>query len=260
MLWALTQLYTFPDSAVVAVYQAALRTLQYQNTAEEPTPGARTIAITVFDGEHTSDAQTVGVGVTVVNDRTPSLTLNDGSTTFATDFEEEGDAIMVVGNLDLTDADSGGLLIDSATVTVSNGQDGSQEQLTATAGVDIGVTYDEDTYTLHLTGPATVQQFKEALATVEYINTANEPSGADVKAIGNDGPAQRTILFVVNDGEFNSADATTDVSMVTVCGNTGACALARLGHGAGCNTRKRARTTCVHLGRSTTAVAKRSHS
>ena len=33
--------------------------------------------------------------------------------------------------------------------------------------------------------------------------------------------------------------------MVTVCGNTGACALARLGHGAGCNTRKRARTTCV---------------
>ena len=38
---ASTGVLAIAGEATVAVYQAALRTLEYQNTADEPTPGAR---------------------------------------------------------------------------------------------------------------------------------------------------------------------------------------------------------------------------
>lgn len=59
---------TLSGSDTLDHYQTVLRTIRYQNTLDEPTPGDRTIIVTVSDGLDNSPAATATIAVQAVND------------------------------------------------------------------------------------------------------------------------------------------------------------------------------------------------
>ncbi|HLL89182.1 MAG TPA: tandem-95 repeat protein, partial [Tepidisphaeraceae bacterium] len=59
---------TLSGTATVAQYQAALRSITYANTSDDPSTATRTVSFTVNDGAASSTATTRNVSVTAVND------------------------------------------------------------------------------------------------------------------------------------------------------------------------------------------------
>ena len=91
----------------------------------------------------------------------------------------------------------------SATVTITNVLDGTDESLTAnTFGTNIISSYNSATGILSLTGLDSASHYAQVLSTVTFDNASQDPD-----------QTPRTIEFVVNDGNQNSnvAIATVDV-------------------------------------------------
>ena len=59
---------TLTGSATKAQYEAALRSVTYHNTSEDPSTATRTISFTVNDGDANSNTQTRDITFTAVND------------------------------------------------------------------------------------------------------------------------------------------------------------------------------------------------
>ena len=104
----------------------------------------------------------------------------------------------------MTDED--GTEISSATVTITNLQDGVAEVLDAdTTGTAITLSYDSAMGVLSLSGTDSVANFQQVLRTVTYENNSTTPDETD-----------RVITFQVNDGTDDSGAATSVVSVVGV--------------------------------------------
>ena len=76
---------------------------------------------------------------------------------------------------------------------------------TATAGVDIAGTYDSATGILTLTGSATLEQYQDAIRSITYANTSENPSTTD-----------RTVSFTINDGDDDSNTLTRNITVTAV--------------------------------------------
>ena len=63
-----TGILSLSNSATLAQYTAALRTVRYQNVSEDPSVLTRTVSFTVNDGTAPSLAVTRNIAVTAVND------------------------------------------------------------------------------------------------------------------------------------------------------------------------------------------------
>lgn len=126
---------------------------------------------------------------------------------FSTTFEISGVTVAIVDpSLVVADSDSPNL--QSATITITNPQDGTLESLSATPAGNIAVAYDAASSTLTLTGSDTLANYQQVLRTVTYTNTAATPNLLD-----------RKITFVVDDGVgFNSLSpvATTTLTFAEV--------------------------------------------
>jgi hypothetical protein len=110
-----------------------------------------------------------------------------------------------ITNTSLVISDSDAPNLQSATVTITNPQDGTSEFLNATPTGNITVAYDSATSTLTLSGTDTIANYQQVLSTVTYTNNAPIPD-----------LTPREITFVVNDGaSFNnlSPTATTTVTL-----------------------------------------------
>ncbi len=59
---------TLSGSATLAQYQAALRSITYTNTSDNPSTATRTVSFTVNDGDANSNTQTRDIAITTVND------------------------------------------------------------------------------------------------------------------------------------------------------------------------------------------------
>ncbi len=59
---------TLSGSATLAQYQAALRSITYTNTSDNPSTATRTVSFTVNDGDANSNTQTRDINITAVND------------------------------------------------------------------------------------------------------------------------------------------------------------------------------------------------
>ncbi len=134
-----TGVLTLTGSASVANYQAALRSVTYANTSDNPSTATRTVTFMVNDGALDSAPATRAVSVTAVNDApvvtapATAVTNEDTALVFST---ANGNAIAV------TDADAGTLTV---TLTATNG--------TATLGGTANLTVNGDgTATVTLTG------------------------------------------------------------------------------------------------------------
>jgi hypothetical protein len=159
-------------SAVIS----ALRSVTYLNNATSPSPGVREVTIIVSDGELLSSASAF-VRVDVVNDP-PSLDLNGPSLpglNFTVSFTEGGSAVNISsGDAFITDSDNTTLI--SLSVGIAGPLDGSAETLSVPS-LPQGITSTLGGGRLELMGEATIDTYTALVRSVQYNNTAAEPSG-----------------------------------------------------------------------------------
>jgi Bacterial Ig domain/Bacterial cadherin-like domain len=194
-----TGVLTLTGTDTVANYQAALRSITFDNTVDDNLNSPKTIEFKVNDGDTDSNLATKNITVTGANDA-PTLTAGSGSASFT----ENGTAPQVAPSLTVSDPDSANL--SGATVSITTNftsADGDTLNFVNTANIS-GV-YNSGTGVLTLSGTDTVANYQAALRSITFSNTAEGPS-----------TATRTVSFKVTDN--GAADSNTDTRDVTVAG------------------------------------------
>ncbi|HOT13928.1 MAG TPA: Ig-like domain-containing protein [Bacteroidales bacterium] len=169
-----------------ANYEAALRSVKYQNTSDDPATSVRTVSFTISDGSGSSNTQTRNINIVAVNDA-PILENIETTALVTPQLVNK-----VISNT-ITIKDFDDSYIESASVKLSinyvNGQDVLQFTNTAT----ITGVWTPATGILTLTGTDTKANYEAALRSVTYRNNSSTPN-----------TNARTIVFTVNDGNLNS--------------------------------------------------------
>ncbi|WP_224742344.1 beta strand repeat-containing protein, partial [Cysteiniphilum sp. SYW-8] len=192
-----TGVLTLTGSDTAANYQAALRSVTYQNTSDNPSTLARTVSFVVNDGDVNSSAVTSTINVTAVND---AAVVTAGAVLSYT----ENDAASVIDNtITINDVDDTNL--ESASVTISNNYVNGEDILAFVNTANITGSFNAGTGALTLTGSDTVANYQAALRSVTYQNTSDNPS-----------TLARTVSFVVNDGDVNSTPVTSTINITAV--------------------------------------------
>ena len=169
----------------MANYQAALDSVTYFNSSDNPSGATRTISYQVDDGQssnHASNIVTSTVTVTPDNDA-PVLNAHGGSLSYT----ENQAATAIDTALTVSDVDSANLA--GATVSITGNFVSGQDVLGFTSQNGIVGSYNAATGLLTLTGQASLGQYQAALKSVTYFNSSENPSGET-----------RTISYQVNDG------------------------------------------------------------
>ncbi|MEN9528350.1 MAG: cell surface protein required for swimming motility, partial [Pseudomonadota bacterium] len=191
---------TLGGMASVANYQAALRSVTFYSTSENPTATAttRTITWVVNDGTVNSGAVTSTINITASNDA-PIMTAGANTASFT----EGGAAVIIDNTLTLNDADS--TQITGATVSITSGLTaGDSLNFTAQSGI-VGA-YNSATGVLVLLGTATLANYETALESVTFSSSSDNPTATS---------ANRTASWQVSDG---TATSTAVTSIVNVAG------------------------------------------
>ncbi|ADB49720.1 Ig-like domain-containing protein [Conexibacter woesei] len=193
---AATGVLTLRGRATVADYQAALRSITYDNSSPDPTGGPRTIAFDATDGALTSAPATRTLDVTAVNDP-PVVTIAGGDVAYT----ENDPATPIDPALTVRDVDSANL--SGATATITRGHAAAEDVLSATPAGSITARYDAPSGVLTLSGRATVAEYETTLHTLAYLNRSDAPS-----------PATRTVTVVATDtNAAASAPVSRDVTV-----------------------------------------------
>ncbi len=127
-----TGVLTLSGSATLVSYQAALRSVSYVNTSDNPSTATRTVSFVVNDGAASSNTATRNIDVAAVNDAPTAINLSAAQT-----YTE--DTPLGLTSIVISDVDSAGA---SATLTLSNAAAGSLS--TATSGA-VTSTYNAGT-------------------------------------------------------------------------------------------------------------------
>jgi len=155
-----------------------------------------------------ADVEFLTVVVSATGDQAPSVDLN-GPTAgvgFSTTFTEDGGPVAATdANLTITDADSTNLT--SATIVLTNIQDGADEVLAVdTTGTSITASsYNSATGELTLSGSDTLANYAAVLQSLTYNNTSEDPTELN-----------RTIQITVNDGALSSPVVVSTIAVVSV--------------------------------------------
>ncbi len=200
---------TLTGPATVAAFEAALRTVTYENGEDEPRfPGTRSIEFSVFDGVFRSVIATTTVTIEYSNDA-PQLDLNGAAAglDFAVNFTEgEAPVALVLPEL-MSLSDNDDTVLVNISITLDPRPDGDSEYLSVdVAGMPIAATVVNQTLTLE--GPATLDNFSTVLLTLRYANDLADP--------GKPSDITRTITFVPNDGTNAGFEAIARVSFQSV--------------------------------------------
>ncbi|HEX8084459.1 MAG TPA: hypothetical protein VF529_09235 [Solirubrobacteraceae bacterium] len=190
---------TLTGTASAADYETALRSVQYSHSGDNPA-ASKTVEYTVNDGDVDSAVATKELAVTGVNDK-PSLDTTDT----ALDYTEGDGAVAVDPGIAASDPDSSTFA--GATVSITTGFDGAQDELAFADQNGIAGVYDDTSGVLTLSGSASVADYETALRSVTYENSSADPS------------ASRTVSFQVDDGGAtdNVSDAATrDIAIAAV--------------------------------------------
>ena len=195
---------TLSGTASVADYQAALRSVTYYNSSDNPSSDQRTINFQANDGATNHDLSNVAtstVDVTPVNDA--PVVDSHGSTL---SYTENGAPAAIDAALTVSDVDSTAL--HGATVSIGDGFHSGEDVLGFTSQHGISGSFNTSTGVLTLSGTASVADYEAALRSVTYWNSSDNPSSNP-----------RTVNFQVNDGAAahnlsNTATTTVDVTPV----------------------------------------------
>ncbi|WP_157152685.1 DUF4347 domain-containing protein, partial [Cellvibrio sp. BR] len=182
---------TLNSAATPAIIQALVRNLTYTNTnTTSPDTGARTVRITVNDGDGgTSSHADIAVAVVATNDA-PTLTATGATPTFT----EGGAAVGLFSGTSVSTVESG-QLITMLTVTVTNVTEGSDEIMyfdgsdiplvngfTGTSlihSVDISVAVTGSTATLTLVRTGGLSSAQTLVDGMTYANRSTTPTLAN---------------------------------------------------------------------------------
>ena len=199
------------DGALIDDFLGLLRTVQYQNLAEEPTGGARRIEFVVGDGLDSSMPVFTNIIVTTENDR-PVLDLDTEQiqSGFQTSFVEDGPPVFITSrNVSITDNDIDAMIA-SIRIDITDPADGLDEVIESTTTPSLTPTLVNNVTLTYMITPdngslAYVQSF---LTSLTYRNTRTEPT-----------PGDRVITISVSDGIENSNTALVNLAVITVNDN-----------------------------------------
>jgi hypothetical protein len=193
-----TGLLTLSGLASVADYQNALRSVTYQNISDNPSTTPRLMRFQVTDSAGANSlSDTRGVLIEAVNDA-PVVTPSAGSASYTEDDPATSiDSALAVGDVDST-------TITGGQVKIASGFE-SGDALVYTDQLGIAGSYNSGTGVLTLTGTASPADYQTALRSIKFGQT------------GNDNPAtSKTLEYVVNDGDLDSAAATKALAVTRV--------------------------------------------
>jgi VCBS repeat-containing protein len=195
-----TGVLTLTGTDTVANYQAALRSVTFNNTSTNPSTLQRTVTWQVDDGagvNNLSAPVTSTINVVAVNSA-PQLA--NGSTIT---YTENDPATVINSIITVSDADSPNLT--GATVQITSGYNSAQDVLSFAPFGGISGSFNSGTGTLTLSGSSSVANYQTALRNVKYTNTSDDPT-----------TASRTVVFQVTDGTdaSNTINSTINVTAV----------------------------------------------
>jgi hypothetical protein len=165
--------------APVAVYQMILRSLEYQNLAEEPTPGVRVVRFFANDGEDTSLPAFTQITLRDAND-VPVLDIDTESTDpgYQISFTEQGMAVFITSrNVSITDSDVDAT-ISSVLAVIQDVPDGLDEMIISTnPSVSITSLLSSVSHSFVITPTdSSLVAVEDLLRTLQYVNQKDEPS------------------------------------------------------------------------------------
>ncbi|OCX21831.1 retention module-containing protein [Pseudomonas graminis] len=179
---------TIPEGVEnVTVAIGAISGGNFENVAVSPTNGS--VTTTIID-----------------NDALPVVDPNGGAngTNSETTFTEGQAGVSIADQLTVTDADSPTL--QGAKVTLINPQDADSLVVgSPNANIAVSTATVNGQIVLTLTGAATAAEYEAVIKSITFQNSSEDPSVAD-----------RTITVTVNDGQNDSAPATSIVHVVAV--------------------------------------------
>lgn len=174
---------TLTGSSSVANYQAALRSVKYENTSGSPSTATRTVTFQVTDGSLQSNTQSRNIAVQAPANQPPVLSGIESSTLSYNAGQGE---LQITQTLSVSDGDSTNL--SGATVAISSNYVNGEDFLRFTNQNGITGSFSAGTGILTLSGSSSVANYQAALRSVEYENTSGSPS-----------TATRTVTFRVTD-------------------------------------------------------------
>ncbi len=185
---------TFNADADATTVNQVLQALTYANASEAP-PASVTINYAFDNGEQVSGSITVAI--TSSNDA-PTV---DGLT--AASFYQPGSpGIVLSPGIALADD---GATLSGATVDIDDNSLRAGDVLSIDTGATgISAGYNDGTGTLTLSGAATVEQYRQVLATVAYSSTDPNP------AVGG----QRAVFWSITDGALGSGATSTIIDFI----------------------------------------------
>src|SRR5437870_2293892 len=203
-----TGVLTLTGTDTLANYQAALRSVKYSSSSDDPTVNntktSRTITWAATDansdavGAATSAGVTSTVNVTAVNDA-PVLT---AGATLA--YTEQAAGAVIDNTITLADVDDTQMA--SATVTIGNFVTGDALAFTNTAGIT--GSYNAGTGVLTLTGTDTLANYQAALRSVKYSSSSDDPTLNNTKT-------SRTITWAATDANSDAVGAATSAGVTS---------------------------------------------
>ncbi|MEP6969233.1 MAG: DUF4347 domain-containing protein, partial [Betaproteobacteria bacterium] len=152
--------------------------------------------VVVWSGESAADSQGISARIFAPPNVPPVATASSGSLAYV---ENDGPRAIDAGLL-VTDAD--GPTLASATIRIAANFSSGQDVLAFTNQNGITGSWNAGTGVLVLSGSASMANYQAALRSVTYTNTSEAPSTAN-----------RTVSFVVNDGQADSVAANRTISV-----------------------------------------------
>ncbi|HEY7758561.1 MAG TPA: cadherin-like domain-containing protein, partial [Burkholderiales bacterium] len=198
-----TGVLTLTGTDTLAADQAALRSVTYSSTSDDPSAlsASRTISWQVTDANSDgTGAQTSAVVASTVN----LTALADAPVATAgavTGYTENAAAVVIDNTITVSDVDD--TQIAGATVTISAGLTAG-DVLGFTNTASISGVYNAGTGVLTLSGTDTLAAYQAALRSVTYSSTSEDPTATS---------ASRTIAWQVTDADSDAAGAATSVAV-----------------------------------------------
>lgn len=182
-----------------ANYQAALRSVNYRNTQLNPSTNTRTVEFKIYDWDDVSNS--VSRNINIANpDATPVLANIEGGDLA---YTEGNGAVAITSAITVSDIDDTN--IESATISITANYFLGEDFLDFSDTGSISGSFASGSGILTLTGSDTKANYQTALRGVTYENTSSDPVDLD-----------RTISFVINDGDNNSNTQSRDVTVATI--------------------------------------------
>ncbi|MBW4516724.1 MAG: calcium-binding protein [Timaviella obliquedivisa GSE-PSE-MK23-08B] len=191
-----TGVLTLTGTATVAQYQAALQSVTYTNTSNNPATTPRQIEITVTDGTTTSNPAIIRPIIITPINTAPIVNATAGSLL----YNENAGALAIDTNMGVSDPDS--TTLTGATITLTNyvaGQD------TLSFVNQNGISGSFNAGVLTLSGSSAIANYQMALRSITYTNSSNNPD-----------TTLRTLQISVTDGFAISNIATRSIQITAV--------------------------------------------